>query len=195
LDGFEAALEGGQPVVGAVRDKLLEPLIEAARAALSEMAGVEPVVHAVYQKSMHHALGDIAAVIGLVSPAGEASLVVSFPHRTARALAQRILAHVTQDVGEDLIRDCVGEIANVVAGQAKALSAERPFRFGFCLPQTVVEAAKFQATASLDCLVVIFSCDQEEFALQLFVKHQLTTPPCPESSILAPELQAPKSTQ
>ena len=171
MDGFEAALEGGQPVVGAVRDKLLEPLIEAARAALSEMAGVEPVVHAVYQKSMHHALGDIAAVIGLVSPAGEASLVVSFPHRTARALAQRILAHVTQDVGEDLIRDCVGEIANVVAGQAKALLAEHPVRFEFRLPQIVVNAAEFQPPKGLDCLVVVFDCDQGEFALQLFVRY------------------------
>jgi chemotaxis protein CheX len=170
LDRIEAAVEGGQPVSAEVRNKLLEPFIAATRAALGEMAGVEPLVRAVYQEPMPRALGDIAAVIGLTSAAGEAALVLSFPHRTAAALARRILAEVTEAVEEDLLRDCVGEIANVVAGQAKALFAEYPFQFGFCLPQVVMNAADFQRRPGLDCLVVLLACDQGEFALQLFVK-------------------------
>jgi CheY-specific phosphatase CheX len=170
LDGFKVAFESEHPVVAEIRDKLLEPFIAATRAALGEMAGVELVVQAVYHKTIHQVLGDIAAVIRLTSATGESSLVLSFPHRTAAALARRILVQVTQAVEEDLIRDCVGEVGNVVAGQAKALLAERPFHFGFCLPQAVVDAAGFQAPAGQDCLVVIFNCDEGEFALQLFVK-------------------------
>jgi chemotaxis protein CheX len=171
LNGFEAAAEGGQSDVGEARENLLEPFIAAVRAALGEMAGAEPVVRAVYRKAMQHAMGDIAAVIRLRSIRGEASLVLSFPQPTAVALARRILAEFNQAVEEDLIRDCLGEIANVVAGQAKALLAERPVRFEFRLPQMVVNAAEFQPCLGVDCLVVIFDCDQGEFALQLFVKY------------------------
>jgi chemotaxis protein CheX len=171
LNGFEAAAEGGLPVIGEVRENLLEPFIAATRAALGEMAGAEPVVRAVSRKPMQHALGDIAAVIRLRSIRGDASLVLGFPQRTAAALARRILADATQAVEEDLIRDCVGEIANVVAGQAKALLAERPVRFEFRLPQMVVNGAEFRPPKGLECLVVVFDCDQGEFALQLFVKY------------------------
>jgi chemotaxis protein CheX len=189
LNGFDAAVDGGQSVVDEVRDKLLEPFIAATRAALGEMAGADLVVRAVYRKPMQRALGDIAAVIGLrpvsmESPpsypstplAGErcrgerAMLLLSFPRRTAAALAGRILAGVATEVDENLIRDCVGEIANVVAGQAKALLAERPVRFGFSLPQVVVNADEFHPPPGLDCLVVAFTCDRGEFALQLFVE-------------------------
>jgi chemotaxis protein CheX len=170
LDGFETSVEDGQPVSSEVRDGFLEPFIAATRAALGEMAGIELSVWAVYQQIMQRLLGDIAAVIGLRSPTGQASLVLGFPQRTAAALTQRILAEVTETVEEDLIRDCVGEIANVIAGQAKALMAERPIRFEFSLPQVVVNANEFRPNQGLDCLVVAFHCDQGEFALQLFVR-------------------------
>ena len=168
---FTATTDGGQPVTGEVREDILEPFIAATRAALGEMAGAEPVVRALYHKPMTHAMGDIAAVIRLGSAAGEGSLVLGFPQPTATALARRILVDAAKSVEEDLVRDCVGEIANVVAGQAKALLAERPVRFEFRLPQTVVNAAEFQPPEGLDCLVVVFGCDQGEFALQLFVKN------------------------
>src|SRR5262249_52236238 len=171
LYGFEAAAEGGQPVDGEVREHFLEAFIAATRAALGEMAGAEPVVRAVYRKPIQYALGDIAAVIRLKSVTGESSLVLGFPQRTAAAMARRILVEITQAVDKDLIRDCVGEIANVVAGQAKALLAEHPVRFEFRLPQIVVNAAEFQPPKGLDCLVVVFDCDQGEFALQLFVRN------------------------
>ena len=182
MDGFDVSADGGQPVVGELREKLLEPFIAATRAALGEMAGAELVVRGVYRQTMHHVLGDLAAVIRIrsitddSSPSvagetvrGEGAMVLGFPQRTAAALAGRILAGVASDVDENLIRDCVGELANVVAGQAKALMAERPVRFGFSLPQIVVNADEFQPQQGLDCQVVAFTCDQGEFALQLFV--------------------------
>jgi chemotaxis protein CheX len=169
LDGFALVPEGAQPVSGEIRDKLLEPFITAACTALREMAEIEVAVESVYQTTLDRALGDIGAVIQLRS-GGEGSLVISFPQQTAAALAGRILAGVTQKVNEDLIRDCVGEIANVVAGQAKALLADGPYRIAFSLPQIVVSANDFRPPPGLDALVVVFGSDQGGFALQLFLK-------------------------
>jgi chemotaxis protein CheX len=162
--------EGVQRINKVCRDELLGPFITAACTALSEMAGAEVVVRTVYQEAPHHPLGDIAAVVSL-SSATERFMVLSFPHRTAAALATRILAGAAQEVNEDLIRDCVGEIANVVAGQAKAMLAGGPYRFAFSIPQVVADASQCLSQSGLDCLGANFSSDQGEFTLQLFQKR------------------------
>jgi chemotaxis protein CheX len=170
LDNIAAGAQDTRPIVGEIRDALLEPFIEATRTALGEMAGTEVVVQAVYQTSTPRAWGDLAAVVGLRS-ATDATLVLSFPTRTAAALAGRILAGVTQDVDENLIRDCLGEIANVVAGQAKTMLAGGPYRFAFALPRVIDDAQEWPPPQGLDCLVVAFQSDPGEFVLQLYLKR------------------------
>jgi hypothetical protein len=71
------------------------------------------------------------------------------------------------DVLDRLGAGGMGEIANVVAGQAKAMLAETPYRFVFALPPIVVHAKDFRLPSGLDCLMVAFTCDYGEFALQL----------------------------
>ena len=168
MDRSEIAVAGAQPVAGEIREQLLEPFRAAVCTALGEMAGTEVVLQAMYQQTLGQTLGDIAAVVEIKS-AAEGLLLLSFPRQTATALARRILAGVTVDVDEDLIRDCVAEIANVVAGQAKAMLAETPYRFAFALPKVVV-GANALGQQDLDCLVIVFSSEAGEFALQLFVK-------------------------
>lgn len=170
MDTFDIASEGAQPVVGEIRDQFLEPFITATCVALGEMAGTEAIVRAVYRKALNHALGDLAAVLEFRST-GEGFLVLSFPQRTAVALARRILTGVSEEVDEDLIRDCMGEIANVVAGQAKAMLGGTPYRFVFSLPKVMVGAKELWPRQGLDCLVVAFSSDQGDFALQLFLEQ------------------------
>jgi chemotaxis protein CheX len=168
VDVSEIVAEGAQPISEENRDKLLEPFITATCTALGEMAGTEVVVRAVYQKAFHQTLGDIAGVLGLRS-ATEGFLVLSFPNRTATAIAGRILAGVTQEVDENLVRDCVGEITNVVAGQAKAMLAGTPYHFAFSMPRVVGAGHELRPLPSLDCLVVAFSSAHGDFALQLFL--------------------------
>jgi CheY-specific phosphatase CheX len=194
LETFEADSEGGQPVIGEIH--LLEPFIAATRAAVAEMADTEVGVRGMVRKAMRHALGDIAAIISLsrknpkiekqtlevrkepspssssLTPnpwpsASSGFLILSFPQMTATALARRILTGVTAEVDQKLISDCMGEIANVVTGQAKAMLVETPYRFLFTLPPVVVDAKEFQPSPCLDCLMVTFTCDEGEFALQL----------------------------
>ena len=169
MDGFEGALKAAQPVSEDIRDGLLEPFITATGTALREMAGIEVTVETVCQTTLGHALGDIAAVIRL-GPMNEGFLVLSFPEPTAAALAARILAGVSQEMDETLTRDCVGEIANVIVGQTKALLAGTPHRFTFSLPQAVVSAPEFRPPPGLPALVVAFGSEQGGFALELFLK-------------------------
>jgi chemotaxis protein CheX len=149
----------------------LEPFIAAVCQALGEMASTQVVVRALYQRTLDNPLGDLSAVLALRSANVEA-LVLSFPERTAAALCRRILAEANQEVDESLIRDCAGEIANVVAGQAEAMLAETPYPFAFSVPQVLAGSSpELQPKQDRDCVVVAFSSDLGEFAMQLYLKR------------------------
>jgi chemotaxis protein CheX len=162
-------LEGddARPVPDGVREQLLEPFIAAARLTLAEMAGTGAAVRAVYRTRQPRVDGDTTVMLGLTSgPVG--ALVLGFPGRTAAALAGRVLAGVVEGPDEGMVRDCMGEIANVLAGQAKALLLGTPYHFSLSTP-TVLSRAEHEVRShpEADCLVVAFASDVGDFALQL----------------------------
>ena len=180
MDITESVLESGQPITEEV--PLLEPFISAVRAALSEMAATDVSVRAMVRSARPIIFGDIASVVPFPSM-NEGALVLGFPHQTASALTGRILASASREdesptgrdssvgveLDEGLIRDCMGEIANVVTGQAKAVLAETPYRFTFSRPPSVLAAEEFQVRSDLDCLLLAFACDQGQFAMHLML--------------------------
>jgi chemotaxis protein CheX len=161
------ASEAGQPIDDETHCPLLEPFIAGTQAALTEMAGAEVIVRTAVRTGLCPAPDDVSAVVQIAS-ATWGFLVLSFPQRTAAALVKRILAGAQQEIDANLICDGVGEIANVVAGQAKALLAGTPHHFTFSLPQVVIGASpKLAAQTGHDCWVVSFSTELGEFALRL----------------------------
>jgi len=149
-----------------IRLHLVEPFIAAATAALSEMATTEVIVRNVQLQTTVAPLSDFSAAVEITATT-IGLLVLTFPKQTAAALAARILAGTAQTPDDNLIRDCVGEMANVIAGQAKAMLAGGPYQFTFSIPKVLVGAGDFQPPQRLNCLVISFRSDQGEFALQL----------------------------
>jgi chemotaxis protein CheX len=167
--GDFATVSGGEkPVAEEIRDNLREAFVAAVGAALSEMAGVEAVVREVLPKTPDAPLGGILAVLELQS-ALAGPLVLAFPEATASSLASRVLTGVTGEVDASLVRDCVGEIANVVAGQAKAMLAGTAFHFTFAIPKVVMdEAPVLRPVQGRDCLGISFDSELGGFTLHLY---------------------------
>lgn len=159
-----------QPVPGEVREQLVEPFISAATLSAHEWAGTDAGVQAVYQRRSQRTFGDRSAVLRFTSETLGA-LVLSFPNRTAASLAKRALVEVTEVVDEALINDCLGEITNVIAGQAKALFLGTPHHFLLSTP-LIVSGPDHEVLpeSGQGSLVVVFISDLGEFALQLCLK-------------------------
>jgi chemotaxis protein CheX len=154
-----------------MHQQLVEAFITAASAAVAEMAGTQAAMRDAGWRALDGVAGTVVAVIDLDS-ATLARLVLSCPEATASALAGRVLADKTDKLDTDLVRDCMGEIANVVAGQAKALLAGTPYQFTFAVPRVfaagdedVVPAAE-QTGLSID-----FGSDAGPFGMQLVMKR------------------------
>ena len=167
MNRIEAGNQATKAVAADVRGQLVEPWLEATRAALGEMAGTEVSVKAIYKAPGQDKLGELNAVVPITSSSLRA-LILSFPHHTATGLARRILPE-PENVDETLVQDCVGELANVVSGQAKALLAGTPYQFTFSLPKVVVGPNPIQLEEGETNLVIALKCDQGELALRLVI--------------------------
>jgi CheY-specific phosphatase CheX len=149
-----------------LRESLIEPFISATCLTLREMAGVEAVVMESYRTMEHRTLADVSAVMPLTSPNG-GTIVLGFSKPAATEVARRILAEVMPDVDEGMIRDCAGEVLNVIAGQAKALLHGTQYPISFATPTVVGMGQAIPGNEDADCLVVEFQSDAGGIVLQL----------------------------
>ena len=155
-----------QPVAPELRAQLVEPLITAVTQTLSEMAGAEAFARSVYQRETPAVLGDVSASLEISSPL-EGALILSFSKGTAEALEKRVFAEVVSEPDRALLPDCMGEIANVLAGQAKALLAGTPYHFIFSTPHVSTSEHGIKLRENMDSLVIAFDSDLGGLALQL----------------------------
>jgi CheY-specific phosphatase CheX len=156
-----------RPVSMELHDHLLEPFVAAVSTTVAAMANTEVVARAERRTGSPRTLAEISAVIELTS-AVEGAMALCFPQSTALSLARRILAEIGQEPDAELVADCMGEIANVVVGQAKALLAGSPYWFTFSPPRVIAGAGHDAGSpADREGLVVVFDSDAGEFALLL----------------------------
>jgi chemotaxis protein CheX len=159
-----------QSIPGGIHEELLEPFITAVSMTLREMASAEAVVQSAFKKKQHRTIGDVSAVLPLAFPA-EGRLVLSFPAATAAALARRVLAEVMAAPDQGMVGDCVGELTNVVAGQAKALLFGSRYHFMLSTPTVITGTGhEIRHPEGAHCLVVTFGSDLGDFALELSLK-------------------------
>jgi len=158
-----------RPIDDTLRARVLEPFIAGALVALREVALTDAAESNAYQCQTRRVRGDWGVTIELTSST-EGILALGFDHATAVALAKRMLAETPVAPDEALVQDCAGELANVVAGQAKACLAATPDRFTFTPPRFAPANADFARPPMQTCLVVVFNSGVGNLALQLFLR-------------------------
>jgi CheY-specific phosphatase CheX len=144
-------------------DELVEAFSAAVPFALRELSGVDAVIREASHATAAGTMAEVAAVVPLALAHGEVHLILSFPQRTAEELAQRILAGTAVSLTTDLVRDCIGEVANVVAGQAKALLVGSPSHFSLSTPNVRPGAEADKAGGQ----VIRFESDAGGFTVRL----------------------------
>jgi chemotaxis protein CheX len=167
LDDLESADPDTPPAFVERQEQPLASFIGATIVAFTEMAITDVAVQDVYRVPADALDADISAVLTLSSMM-KGTLVLGFPKRTATAVAERVLADANVEITDSLVRDCVAEIANVIAGQAKTLLAGTAHELTFSLPEVVVGNSQWIAEeAGCKTLIVAFRTDVGDFSLRL----------------------------
>lgn len=98
--------------------QIAKPFIKATQDILSMMAGMEVTVGPPYVKKNDAATGNISAIVGVTGDM-RGSIAVSFSNGSAQALAKGMLGDAIEDLEQDT-QDAVGEVVNMISGQARA---------------------------------------------------------------------------
>jgi chemotaxis protein CheX len=110
---------------------------------------------------------DISAVIGLSGEA-QGSISLSFSKDTATEFVKKMLGDVTS-ISEDDMIDGVGEIVNIIAGNAKAYLTK--FNLSISLPNVIIGNSHTLAGQSgSPTIVVPFSCQTNTFIMEVSLK-------------------------
>lgn len=98
--------------------EIAKPFIQATKHVLTTMAMIEPAPGKPYVKKNNTAAGDVSAVVGLTGDK-HGSISISFTKKCAVAIVKNMLGDDVQDILQDA-KDAVGEITNMISGQARA---------------------------------------------------------------------------
>lgn len=103
--------------------EIAKHFVKATTNILATMAGLTATPGKPYVKKTDEAHGDISAIIGVTGPQS-GTISVSFSQASATALVVGMLGDDVGDLQQDM-QDAVGELANMISGQARAtLSGE-----------------------------------------------------------------------
>ena len=144
---------------------IAKPFISATINVLSTMAMITPTPGKPFVKSDNKAIGDVSAIIGITG-VSSGSISVSFTKRCAVSLVKAMLGDDVGDIVQDA-KDTVGEICNMVSGQARAKLAEEGMVFQGSTP-TVILGDKHMVmhTSKSPVICIPFATEHGDFFVE-----------------------------
>ncbi|HON14320.1 MAG TPA: chemotaxis protein CheX [Treponema sp.] len=154
-------------------EKYIKPFVDASVGVFSSMVGLSVTVGRPYLceiNSPHE--WDISGVIGLTGQA-RGAVVLSMKKDLALSITTALTEKAQQEINEDVV-DAVGELINIIAGNAKK-GLESDFKLVISLP-TIVEGPKHRIAWPLEQTRIICipftTGDGNEFWLSVALESQ-----------------------
>lgn len=97
--------------------RLINPFLDAAINVLKTMARVEPKPGKPFLKNNFVASGDVSGVIGITGQA-QGSMSISFTGPCIKAIVARLFGSPVTEINDE-VRDAVGELTNMICGDAR----------------------------------------------------------------------------
>lgn len=144
---------------------IAKPFVRATCDILLTMAGIEAKAGTPYVKKTNVAKGDVSAIVGVTGDMN-GSISVSFSRPCAVALVKGMLGDDIQDVLQDT-QDAVGEVTNMVSGQARAALVEKGITLQGSTPTVIVGDGHLIRHFSTSPVVAIpFSTESGDFTVE-----------------------------
>jgi chemotaxis protein CheX len=144
---------------------IINPYINAAVELLSTMAGLRAEKKTVFLKKNYRLFGDISAIMPFTGHV-EGEVVVCFEESLARTIVSRIMSARSENLTKDELREGVGELVNIIAGNAKATLATTDYRHQITLPTVVFgQNHEISHPKNAPCIVVVFEVETQPMAV------------------------------
>ncbi len=145
--------------------EVAKPFIVATTNILSTMAGVHAEAGKPYIKKGNIAKGDVSAVVGITGHKN-GSISMTFTRQCAVAVVKGMLGDDIHDIVQDT-QDAVGEVTNMVSGQARAALAGLGLVFQGATPTVVMGSGHTISHVTKSPVVAIpFHTEHGDFTIE-----------------------------
>lgn len=142
-----------------------KPFVQATIHVLSTMACMSPSPGKPYVKTTQVAMGDVSAIVGITGDKN-GTISVTFTRPCAIALVKGMLGNDIQDILQDT-KDAVGEITNMISGQARGGLSEMGLHFQGSTPSVIMgDNHTISHCAKAPVVAVPFTTEHGEFTLE-----------------------------
>ena len=118
-----------------MKSEFINPFLQATVKVLTTMANLTPKPGKPSIKDNELAKGDITGIIGLTGHA-EGSMSVSFSESCAIALVNNMIGEQFEEMTDE-VADAVGELTNMISGDARAQLEKMGYHFTAAIPTIV----------------------------------------------------------
>lgn len=145
--------------------ELAKPFIKAAVDVLTTMAFIRPEVGKPYVKRNNVAAGDVSGMVGITGEKN-GSVSLSFSKGCAIAIVKNMLGDEIDNIMKD-VKDAVGELTNMISGQARAGLAERGLVFQGSTPTVVMgDGHTISHMANSPIMAIPFTTPDGDFTIE-----------------------------
>ena len=139
--------------------EFVNPFISGLLNVMETMAQTELKPGKPKRKQSDVAQGDVSGLIGMVGPQVKGSMSITFDENLALTIMERMVGERPEKLDAE-VGDMVGEVTNMICGNAKRDLAEKGFEFGMATP-IVVSGKQHTISHQVDGskLIMPFMCD------------------------------------
>lgn len=144
---------------------LAKPFIKATKDVLKAMASLDVAAGAPFVKKDNIARGDVSAVIGVTGDKN-GTFSISFDRKTAVHIVKQMLGDAIEDIITD-VQDAVGEITNMISGQARVGLVELGLKLQGSTPSVIMgDNHTIAHMTSVQAIAIPFTCEAGTFTLE-----------------------------
>lgn len=152
--------------------EFINPFINDATNVLKTMAFLKPEVGKPYLKKGNSGVGDISGMLGLTGNSSNirGSLAVSFSESAILKVVANMLGE-EHDYIDDEVVDAVGEITNMISGQARKELSEKGISLEASIPTVVSGKGHTIKHVKVFSIVVPFKLDEGDFFVDICIEN------------------------
>jgi chemotaxis protein CheX len=150
--------------------KYINPFLSATINVIKTMAFVEAKPGKPYRKTDRIATGDVSGIIGLTGD-NEGTLSITFSQSCIEAILTNMLGEKISGIDDD-VRDAVGEITNMISGDARRVLDDEGIKLSAAIP-TVISGVNHTIShiSSATTIAIPFDTEHGPFTVEVCFAH------------------------
>ncbi len=149
--------------------KVINAFVDGVKEVLTQMAGTEVTLLKPSVVEKFQSKGDVAGMIGMLAGSMKGTITISFEKGAAFEVIENMLGEKHEDLNDE-VSDAVGELTNMIYGNAKTTLNKLGYGFEMAIPTIIMGPYKITSYHNGATLVVPFQISRGNLFVEITVE-------------------------